>query len=226
MKPTDILFEDNHLLVVNKPPNIPVQEDASGDTDLFNQLKDYIKIKYNKPGNVFLGLVHRLDRPARGVMVFARTSKAASRLSDQFRKGTVEKEYLIITQGKLEKKSGKLIDYLYKDRNKNVVSVVDSTFEGGKKAILEYEVINRLKELNLVKVRLETGRSHQIRVQFQNAGTPLWGDQKYNPEATVGEQLALMSNRLKIEHPTSKEQLSFSCPYPDEYPWDVFKFKD
>ena len=185
----NVLYEDNHLLIVEKPVNIAVQEDASKDMDLLNMLKSYIKEKYNKPGDVYLGLVHRLDRPVGGVMVFARTSKAASRLSNELRKQQIYRKYKAIIRGTLPNKQGELVDYLYKDRKKNLVSVVSSKNKGGKKAILEYKVLSKKDNLSMLEVELKTGRSHQIRVQLANQGTPLYGDQKYGEHVNMGNKL-------------------------------------
>jgi len=213
-----ILYEDNHLLVVVKPINIPVQEDDSHDLDLLNMLKKYLKEKYNKPGNVYLGLVHKLDRPVGGVMVFAKTSKAASRLSEQVRTQKFNKEYHAVITGKIESK-GKLIDKLLKDKNNNQVSVNLK----GKEAILEYEVIKYIEPYSLVKINLKTGRSHQIRVQFSSRGYPLYGDQKYNKRAKPKEQIALFANKLCFYHPITNEYLEFIYNIPNSYPWNLFR---
>jgi len=217
-----ILYEDNHLLVVVKPPNIPVQGDISGDPDLLTLLKAYIKSRYNKLGNVFLGLVHRLDRPVGGTMVFARTSKAASRLSEQVRKHDMEKIYLCVAQGCPGSMKGRLTDHLLKDEKENVVKVVEPGTPGSKQAILDYEVIAQKEGLSLVKVNLITGRSHQIRVQMANNGTPLFGDAKYGYTGERGHQLALWSHALSIIHPTTKERMTFTSSPPDTYPWNLF----
>ncbi|MBR6957437.1 MAG: RNA pseudouridine synthase, partial [Erysipelotrichaceae bacterium] len=177
----NVIYEDNHLLVVEKPVNIPVQGDSSNDEDLLTMLKQYLKEKYAKPGEVYLGLVHRLDRPVGGIMVFARTSKAASRLSKIIAERTFAKTYLAIVEGHSIRKSDTLTDYLIKDSKTNTVSVSDEAH--GKKAVLDYELLNSRNDLNLVKVNLHTGRSHQIRVQFASRNMPLWGDQGYNPKA-------------------------------------------
>ena len=174
-KMTKILYEDNHLLVVKKDANMPVQADNSKDIDLLTELKEYIKKKYSKPGNVYLGLVHRLDRPVAGVMVFAKTSKSAERLSEQIRNKTFKKTYYAIVEGK-PNKNGMFKDKLLKDEKTNI-SKVDPN---GKEAILEYETIATKNNLSLVKINLLTGRSHQIRVQFSYHGYPLYGDMKYN----------------------------------------------
>lgn len=213
-----IIFEDNHLLVVEKPINIPVQEDSSKDKDLLNMLKDYIKEKYNKPGNVYLGLVHRLDRPVGGVMVFAKTSKCASRLSEQIKDKSFKKTYYAVVIGNIES-NGVLRDRLLKDEKNNIVRID----ENGKESILEFEKIATIDNLSLIKINLITGRTHQIRIQLSNYGFPLFGDQKYNKEAKVGEQLALFSKTLSFCHPVSKELLIFDCELPSRYPFKIFK---
>lgn len=213
----NIIYEDNHVLVVEKPINIPVQEDSSKDLDFLTLLKSYIKERDKKPGNVYLGLVHRLDRPVGGIMVFAKTSKCASRLSEQVRNRTLKKTYCAVVLGKLEK-SATLKDYLSKDHKKNIVKI-DKT---GKEAILNYELIDTKNNLSLVKINLQTGRSHQIRVQFSSRGHALYGDQKYNKSAKPKEQIALFSKSLTFIHPTTKEKLTFDLELPKTYPWNLF----
>ena len=210
----NIIYEDNHLLVVDKPINIPMQEDDSKDDDLLSLCKKYIKEKYNKPGNVYLGLVHRLDRPVSGVCVFARTSKAASRLTKQVQDHTFKKQYLAIVEDNGLKDSGHFEDYLLKDSKTNTVKVDPK----GKLAILDYTVISRKDNLALVKVDLKTGRSHQIRVQFSSRNHPLWGDQRYNKNAIVGQQIALHSHSLSFNHPITNELLTFTSN-PDRKPF-------
>lgn len=214
----NIIYEDNHLLVVEKPVNIPVQEDSSKDMDFLTMLKDFIKKRDNKPGNVYLGLVHRLDRPVGGIMVFAKTSKCASRLSEQVRNRTFKKTYLAVVEGELEEK-GTLIDKLLKDTKNNIVKVD----KNGKDAILDYELVECKDNLSLVKINLQTGRSHQIRVQFSSRNHALFGDQKYNRNAKVGEQIALFSNSITLTHPTTKESLTFKIEVPNKKPWNNFK---
>ena len=214
----NILFEDNHLLVVEKPINVPVQEDKSKDKDLLNMLKEYIKEKYNKPGNVYLGLVHRLDRPVGGVMVFAKTSKCASRLSDQIRLNKFNKVYYAVVMNDINEK-GKLENYLLKDTKNNIVKVDKS----GKLSILEYKKIEYKDNMSLIEIKLHTGRSHQIRVQLSYNGNPLYGDQKYNKESKVGEQLALFAKKLEFYHPITNELLTFELPLPDRKPFNIFK---
>lgn len=220
-----VLYEDNHLLVVEKPQNMLSQADNTGDADILTELKKYIKQKYNKPGDVYLGLVHRLDRPVGGVMAFARTSKAASRLSEQIRKGEFGKTYLAVANGRLAQKSGKLENYLLKDEKTNIVSVVSSSAKGSKLALLEYEAVETVGNLSLVKVKLHTGRSHQIRVQFAASGHPLCGDRKYGEGNSEDNcQIALWSSEINCTHPTTKERHEFKSFPPDTYPWNLFKF--
>lgn len=214
----NILYEDNHLLVVEKPINIPVQEDNSKDLDFLTMLKNFIKKRDNKPGNVYLGLVHRLDRPVGGVMVFAKTSKCASRLSEQIRNKTFKKTYLAIVEGKINNK-GTFIDKLLKDTKTNIVKVDKM----GKEAILDYELIEYKDNYSLVKINLKTGRSHQIRVQFSSHGYPLYGDQKYNSNSKIGEQIALFSNSVTFNHPITKEIMTFKLQNPNRKPWQIFK---
>ncbi|WP_409341058.1 RluA family pseudouridine synthase [Paenibacillus sp. MBLB4367] len=215
-----VLFEDNHLLVVEKPVNMPTQEDESKDPDLLSVLKEDIKQRYGKPGNVYLGLVHRLDRPVGGVMVFAKTSKAASRLSDMVRTRAFGKTYVAVVRGKPKTPSGRLVHYLRKDSRTNMVRAVPKGSAEAKEAILDYEVVAGAEGLCLVKVKLQTGRPHQIRVQFASIGCPLYGDQRYGAHVNEpGQQIALWSIRLSFEHPTQKEQLAFVSLPPRDYPW-------
>ena len=221
----NILYEDNHLLIVKKPVNIPVQEDASKDKDLLNMLKDYIKENENKPGNVYLGLVHRLDRPVGGAVVFAKTSKAASRLADQLRQNKIVRKYKAVVRGNLTPSKDTLIDYLYKNRKNNTVNVVDKNKKDAKKAILHYKVLGNDKKnsLSLLEIELETGRSHQIRVQLANQGNVLYGDQKYGrSQNKPGQQIALLAHTLEVKHPTKDEMVSVECPTPEQLPWDRF----
>ena len=219
-----IIFEDNHLLVVKKPPNILSQGDKTGDADMLTLLKEDIKIRYNKPGNVYLGLVHRLDRPVGGVMIFAKTSKAASRLSDQIRKREFEKIYMAVIYGKPSKDKNRLIHYLLKDSKTNRVSTVRKDYEGAKEAVLDYEVIETVKGLSLVKINLLTGRPHQIRVQFSTIGHPLYADQRYGPKGNnEGQQIALWCHEITCQHPTLKERMSFTSLPEQQSPWDKFK---
>lgn len=204
----NILYEDNHLLVVEKPVNLPVQADASGDPDLLGTLKAYVKERYNKPGEAYLGLVHRLDRPVGGVMVFARTSKAAARLSEQFRSHKAKKRYVAVVEG-CPKPSDSLCDFLVKDERTNTSRVVPAGTAGAKEARLQYRCLAREGGLALLDVSLDTGRPHQIRVQLAHAGLPILGDQRYNKAAAAGTQIRLFAYALTLTHPTLGEPLRF-----------------
>ena len=239
-----IIYEDNHLLVVEKPVNMLTQGDQTGDEDLLTALKEDIKVRYNKPGNVYLGLVHRLDRPVGGAMVFAKTSKAASRLSEQVRTREFDKAYMAVIHGVPEKLSDTLVHFLVKDEKTNTVRIVPDPERAGhpdlsypsrssgyagrydtaKKAILDYTVKDTREGYSLVYIKLHTGRPHQIRVQFAAIGHPLYGDQKYGASVNKpGMQLALWSVEVGFVHPVMKEHVSFSSAPPSIYPWDLFK---
>ena len=217
----NILYEDNHLLVVIKPKNIPVCLDNSNDLDLLTILKKYLKEKYHKKGNVYLGLVHRLDRPVSGIMVFAKTSKAAQRLFNQINNKQFNKIYHAVVQNKLAKKAT-LKDYLIKDDKTNTSYV--TTKEKGKLSTLTYEVISTVNNLNLVKINLHTGRSHQIRVQFSSRNNPLYGDHRYNKTIKKDDKtdIALIASGLSFYHPITKELLNFNIELPKKYPWNIF----
>ncbi len=217
-EPLHVLYEDNHLLVVEKPANMPVQADASGDGDLLNRCKAYIKEAYHKPGEVFLGLVHRLDRPVGGVMVFARTSKAAARLSAQFGSRQAKKRYAAIVSG-VPRAKDTLTDWLVKDERTNTASVVPEGTQGAKFASLEYRTLARADGKALLDVSLHTGRPHQIRVQLSSRSLPIEGDMRYNPLAKPGTQIRLWAYALSIVHPTLNEPLTFySIPPWKEFP--------
>ena len=212
-----VLYEDNHIIVVEKPVNIPSQGDKTGDEDMLTIIKKYLKDKYNKPGEVYLGLVHRLDRPTGGVMVFARTSKAASRLSEQIRDKKFHKKYLAIVDGKMEKDSGTMRDFLLKNERTNTSKVVKEGTKNAKEAILDYKVIKYNKEINMsvVEIDLHTGRHHQIRVQFSSRNHSLSGDSKYGTRGR-GKQIRLWAYELSFEHPVKKEKMTFTSK-PDFY---------
>ena len=220
----NVIYEDNHLLVVEKPVNVLSQGDDTNDKDMVNLLKDYIKVKYNKPGNVFIGLVHRLDRPVGGIMVFAKTSKAASRLSEQVRNKSFKKTYRAVLNGNMRKDSDTLKDYLYKNKKTNMVSVVNKNHKDAKDAALSYETIAKNEKFSMVQVDLKTGRPHQIRVQFSSRKHPLFGDQRYGQDINKkGDQIALWSYKIEITHPTTKEKMEFICEPPNKYPWNLFE---
>lgn len=221
-----VVYEDNHIIVVLKPQNIPTQEDESKDKDLLTIVKEYIKEKENKPGNVFVGLVHRLDRPTGGVMVFAKTSKAASRLSTQITDGTMKKKYYAVVLNKPKEPRMKLINYLKKNPRTNTVQIVPELESGAKRAELEYNLLEAKEKVSLVEIDLFTGRSHQIRVQMKNIGCPVYGDVKYGGDKLAkGHNLALWAYELKFQHPTTKENMTFRVyPPEDMVPWKVFNF--
>ncbi|MBR1968482.1 MAG: RluA family pseudouridine synthase [Clostridia bacterium] len=218
-----ILHEDNHIIVVLKPQNVPTCEDASKDKDLLNMVKDYIRVTYNKTGNVYLGLIHRLDRPTGGVMVFAKSSKAASRLSEQLRNGDFEKRYLTVLVGTPKEERATLKHYMKKNAVNNMVYVCPATVDGAKYAELEYSVLDSKDGLSLADVRLHTGRSHQIRVQMNAIGTPVYGDMRYGGEKAKKGYLALWAYYLSFTHPVSKEKMVFRVQPPkDNAPWSNF----
>lgn len=223
----NILFEDNHIIVVEKPQNVPSQEDESKDPDLLNMVKNYIKEKYNKTGNVFVGLVHRLDRPTGGVMVFAKTSKAAARLSEQIQNGLFEKKYFAVVNGKPRDNQARLVHFLKKDEKANIVTQAPQSELGAKRCELIYKTLESNPEISLVDVQILTGRSHQIRVQMSIIGNPVFGDAKYKGDKLgKGFNLALWAVQLKFVHPTTKQIMTFvSYPPEDIIPWKYFNLQ-
>ena len=224
----EILHEDNHIIVAEKPQNTIIAGDSTGDESLFYILKQQITEKYNKPGDAYLGLVHRLDRPAGGLAVFARTSKAASRLQEQLKSNELKRTYYCVVRGIPLNATNRLVDYLKKNEKTNTVEVVPPAVEGAKKAILNYKLLQTIETkegpLSLIQVQLETGRSHQIRVQMAHMGCPLWGDQRYGFNVNKkGQQLALYAVKLRLIHPTKKESMQFICYPPDIAPWTSFR---
>ena len=224
MQKLNVIYEDNHIIVVEKPVNIPSQGDKTGDDDMLSIVKKYIKEKYNKPGEVYLGLVHRLDRPVGGVMVFAKTSKAAARLSDEVRQKQFQKKYLAIVDGKLEKEKGTLQDYLLKNEKLNTSKVVKEGTKNSKLAVLDYEVLkyNEEIDLSLLKINLHTGRHHQIRVQLANSGHSICGDQKYGTRGR-GKQICLWAYQLTLIHPITREIMKFQVLPKSEGSWTILK---
>lgn len=217
MNKLEVLYEDNHIIVVVKPYNVLSQGDSTGDVSIMDMVKEYIKVKYHKPGNVYLGLVHRLDRPVGGIMVFARSSKAAARLTKAFNEHKITKKYLAIVHGKMEKDSDELVDKIEKTSDGN--SIISNN---GKEAILDYEVLNynKEKDCSLVSITLKTGRHHQIRVQFASRGHYLLGDQRYG--VLDNKQISLFSYYLSFEHPVTHEVLEFKrMPDKKDY-WTMF----
>ena len=224
MEKLTVLYEDNHLIVVVKPHNVPSQADASGDKDMLTMVKEYIKKKYNKEGEAFVGLVHRLDRPTGGIMVFAKTSKGAERLSKQLREKRMKKTYYAVTSKVPAAKSDRLVHNLKKDERENIVKIVPISEKDSKQAELTYTVLQTEGELALVEVNPLTGRGHQIRVQFAGINCPLFGDNKYGKNKTKSSlNLGLWAGRLEFEHPTTKQKMTFAFP-PDvkNLPWSKF----
>ncbi len=220
----NIIYEDNHIIVVEKIVNIPSQGDKTGDIDMLTIIKKYLIEKYNKKGDAYLGLIHRLDRPVGGVMVFAKTSKAAARLSEQVRNKEFSKKYLVIVDGKLEKDIGVFEDYLVKNQKNNLSRVTDEKNKNAKKAVLDYEVIkyNEETNLSLVKVNLHTGRHHQIRVQFSSRNHSIYGDQKYGTRGR-GKQICLWAYSLTIKHPITKEEMTFEIVPKETGSWKILE---
>ncbi len=218
-----ILYEDNHIIVVLKPQSVPSCEDESKDLDMLTIIKNYIKVRDEKPGNVYLGLVHRLDRPTGGVMVFAKTSKAAARLSEQMKNGDFQKIYYAVLVGILPKKEQTVTNYLKKNPINNMVYVCGQTVKGAKFAELEYKVVEENHNLSFTEIKLHTGRTHQIRVQTSNLGYPVYGDMRYGGENAVKGNLALWATSLSFTHPVTKERLTFKAEPPkDNSPWKLF----
>ena len=214
-----VLYEDNHVIVVVKEKNVLSQADNTHDIDMLTIIKKYLKEKYNKPGNVYLGLVLRLDRPVSGIMVFAKTSKAASRLSDQVRKKEIKKTYMAVVKGIIKKDEDTFVDYLLKLDNGNTIV---TTKDKGKESVLTYKVLKRNYEKNetLVSIDLKTGRHHQIRVQFASRGYPLCGDQRYGKSDKT--QIALCAYKLEFIHPTTKQLMKFEIEKPLDTYWTDF----
>ena len=218
-----VLHEDNHIIVVLKPQGMASCPDESGDDNLFDAIKRFLAEKYHKPGNVYLGLIHRLDRPTGGVMVFAKTSKAASRLAEQMRGGDFEKHYLAVLVGAPEEKRATLVNYLKKNPVNNMVYISPPTTDGAKMASLEYRIAQEAGGLALAEIRLHTGRTHQIRVQMAGIGHPVYGDMRYGGETAKKGRLALWAYSLSFTHPVTRERLRFMAEPPEDgVPWKAF----
>ncbi len=217
-----VLFEDNHIIIVNKRAGDIVQGDKTGDTPLSEIVKEYIKEKYNKPGNVFLGVVHRLDRPTNGIVVFARTSKALERLNKMFRDKTVHKTYWAIVKNKPKKESDSLTHFLKKNPKNNKSTVFTKEVEGSKKATLHYKTLKSLDNYHLLEVHLETGRHHQIRAQLSYIGSSIKGDLKYgSPRSNKDGSIHLHARKIEFTHPVSKEKISITAPTPKDPIWNA-----
>lgn len=227
MEKLNVLYEDNQIIVVLKPQNIPTQSDVSGSEDMLSLVKKYVKEKYQKEGEAFIGLVHRLDRPTGGVMVFARNSKSAKRLTEQFKNHTTEKIYYAVTTKVVREKSKTLVNYLEKNEKENIVKVVPMLSSGAKKAELTYRELENNGQMSLLEVKILTGRSHQIRVQLSTLGYPLYGDGKYGKNKDVAtKNLGLWAGKLSFIHPTTKEKMVFmACPDTEKEPWKNFRME-
>lgn len=226
MEKLTVLYEDNQIVVVLKPQNVPTMPDESGDESMLERVKAYIKEKYNKQGEAFIGLVHRLDRPTGGIMVFARNSKSAKRLSEQFKTHDVEKTYYAVVNGVVKTKTEHLVNYLKKDEKENIVKIVPMAENGAKKAELVYNYLEDDGKFSLLEVKILTGRSHQIRVQMANAGHSLVGDVKYGKEKGKTSNLGLWAGKLSFLHPTTKDKMVFiACPDENVSPWNKFNME-
>ncbi len=231
MKST-IVYEDNHIIVSQKPPKVPSQSDKTKDIDMLSMMKEHLKIAYPKAKNPYIGLVHRLDRPVGGLMIFAKTKEANANLSEQIRNKNLKKEYYAVVCGKPREEKGVLKDYLLKIAKLNMSKVVSKENKNGKEAILEYELIESIDTaeygiLSLVKINLKTGRHHQIRVQFSSVELPLWGDNKYNKRFVKMKgwtQIALWATSVEFTHPKDKKTCKFELKPHEEYPFSLFKF--
>ena len=217
-----VLFEDNHIIIINKRVGDIVQGDKTGDKPLSEVVKSYIKDKYNKPGNVYLGVVHRLDRPTSGVVIFARTSKALSRLNQALRDKTIQKTYWAIVKQTPEKEADTLIHYLIKNPKNNKSTAYTSEKQGAKKAVLHYKILKKFDNYSLLGIDLETGRHHQIRVQLAYIGSPIKGDLKYGfSRSNKDGGIQLHARKIKFTHPVSKEILEIEAPTPDDVLWNA-----
>ncbi len=224
MKPIQVLHEDNHVIVVNKRPSEIVQGDKTGDVTMPDQIKEFLRVKYDKPGNIFCGVVHRLDRPTSGVVVFAKTSKALSRLNEQFREKDTKKVYWAVVEKAPKEKSGTLQNFLLKNEKQNKAYVHEKEVSDSKKAILDYKLIAQSDKYYLLEVALHTGRHHQIRAQLSHIGCIIKGDLKYgakrsNPDGSIH----LHARYLEFIHPTTKETIKVTAPVPDEALWKWFE---
>lgn len=219
----NVIYEDNHIILVNKASSEIVQGDKTGDTPLSETVKQYIKEKYHKPGNVFLGVTHRLDRPVSGLVLFARTSKALSRLNEMFKTKEIKKTYWAIVKNQPPAPAGELVHWLVRNEKQNKSYAYDREVKDSKKAILDYKVIGRSERYYLLEINLQTGRHHQIRCQLAKIGCPIKGDLKYgaqrsNPDGSI----CLHARRIEFVHPVSKEKMSFEAPVPDSALWKSF----
>jgi 23S rRNA pseudouridine1911/1915/1917 synthase len=219
-----VLYEDNHIIIINKLHGEIVQGDKTGDKPLSEIVKDYLKDKYNKPGNVFCGVTHRLDRPTSGVVIFAKTSKALSRLNEMFRKDSIDKVYWAIVKNRPSKIEDKLVHYLIKDEKKNKSSAFNTEKPNTKKAVMHYKLISTSQNYSLLEVNLETGRHHQIRCQLAKIGSPIKGDLKYGAERSNPDgSISLHARSISFIHPVSKVKIEVTAPVPMDNLWKSFE---
>jgi 23S rRNA pseudouridine1911/1915/1917 synthase len=217
-----VLFEDNHIVIVNKRAGDITQGDKTGDKPLSEVVKEYIKDKYNKPGDVFLGVVHRLDRPTSGIIIFARTSKSLERLNKMLRDKTIHKTYWAVVKNHPKKEKDTLINYLRKNPKNNKSTAYTKEIEGSKKAVLHYTVLKKLDNYSLIEIDLETGRHHQIRTQLSTIGSPIKGDLKYGFDRSNKDgSIHLHARKIKFTHPVSKELINITAPTPKEVIWNA-----
>lgn len=220
----NVIYEDNHIILVCKASSEIVQGDKTGDRPLSENIKQYIKDKYNKPGNVFLGVTHRLDRPVSGLVLFARTSKALSRLNEMFKNKDIKKTYWAIVKNRPPALSGELTHWLVRNEKQNKSYAYDKEVKNSKKAILDYKIIGQSERYFLLEINLQTGRHHQIRCQLAKMGCPIKGDLKYGAERSNPDgSICLHARKIEFVHPVSKEYLSFEAPVPDSTLWKSFK---
>ena len=217
-----VLFEDNHIIIINKRAGDITQGDKTGDKPLSDVVKEYVKEKYNKPGNVFIGTVHRLDRPTSGVVIFARTSKALERLNKMLRDKTINKTYWAIVKNTPKKSVDTLVNFLKKDTKKNKSFVYKKEIEGSKKGILHYKMVKKLENYSLLEIDLETGRHHQIRTQLSHIGSPIKGDLKYGfNRSNKDGSISLHARKIEFIHPVSKEAIAVIAPTPNDAIWNA-----
>lgn len=223
MGPLEILYEDNHIIAINKKPSDIVQGDKTGDTPLSDFVKQYIKQKYNKPGEVFVGTVHRIDRPVSGIVLFAKTSKALTRLNQMFQSKEIQKTYWAVVKDKPASAEGKLVHYLIKNEAKNMSRAFDKETPGALRSELDYKIIASSDRYHLLEIKPHTGRHHQIRVQLSKMGCPIKGDLKYGfDRSNKDASIHLHARKVEFIHPVKKEPLTIVAPPPDEVLWNAF----
>jgi 23S rRNA pseudouridine1911/1915/1917 synthase len=222
-----VIYEDNHLIAVNKRVGDLVHGDETGDSTLADAVKEYIKVRYEKPGDVFLGVIHRLDRPVSGVVIFARTSKALTRMNELLKEKKIDKEYLAVVERRPDPLSDTITHHIVKDETKNIVKAYASPKSGTKESVLTYELVGELEQKVMLKINPHTGRSHQIRAQLSKIGCPIVGDLKYGAEAPMPDKsIALHCRMMSFDHPTTKERIVIRADVPNTRPWSIFTVED